>query len=209
MTAMGKPNERRVLALTLVFAVTGIAVAGETEPLVRIASGVSGHIHPACCVTKKATVLVTFGQQEYIDLRIARSDDGGKTWSEPAKFGATQNVNIYPGSLTTLSDGRILHVWNVWYPDEKAQGGKSRFAQFSLSDDDGKTWSEARSLAKPKTPEPHSVIRHPVVELAADEWLFSLMDRTNVYHANTGEERPFGDGRNHGLVPIVRTGKGT
>ena len=79
-------------------------------------------------------MLVIFGQQEYIDLRITRSGDGGKTWSEPAKYGPTQKVNIYPGSLTTLADGRVLHVWNVWYPDKEAQGGKSRFAQFSLSD---------------------------------------------------------------------------
>src|SRR3954466_12012588 len=118
-TPMNVAIVRIACCLTL-FLVAGKLAAADPQPFVRIASGVSGHIHPACCVTKKATVLVTFGQQEYIDLRIARSDDGGKTWSEPAKFGATQNVNIYPGSLTTLSDGRILHVWNVWYPDEKA-----------------------------------------------------------------------------------------
>src|SRR5436190_8667993 len=45
--------------------------ADETPHYVRLASGVSGHVHPAACVTKKGTVLVIFGQQEYIDLRIA------------------------------------------------------------------------------------------------------------------------------------------
>jgi hypothetical protein len=29
------------------------------------------------------------------------------------------------------------------------------------------------------------------------------------YNPQTGEETPFGDGRNHGLVPLVRTVKGT
>ena len=183
--------------------------ADEPQPFVRIASGVSGHIHPAACVTKKGTVLVTFGQQEYIDLRIARSEDGGKTWSEPAKFGPTQKVSIYPGSLTTLADGRVLHAWNVWYPDKSASGGKSRFVQFSLSEDDGQTWSEPRNLARPATPEPHSVIRHSIVEIKPDQWLFSLMDRTILYDTKAEEERPFGDGRKHGLVPIVRTVKGT
>lgn len=197
------------LLLALLFWVTSSLAADETPAYVRLASGVSGHVHPAACVTKKGTVLVIFGQQEYVDLRITRSSDGGRTWSEPAKYGPTQKVNIYPGSLTTLADGRVLHVWNVWYPDKEAQGGKSRFAQFSVSADDGHTWSEPKNLAKPKTPEPHSVLRHPIVELAADQWLFPLMDRTIVYDTKTGEEKPFGDGRNHGLVPIVKTVKGT
>jgi hypothetical protein len=107
---------------------------------------------PSLQRSRPTAALVIFGQQEYVDLRITRSSDGGKSWSEPAKYGPTQKVNIYPGSLTTLSDGRILHVWNVWYADKEAQGGKSRFAQYSLSEDDGLTWSEPKSLAKPKTP---------------------------------------------------------
>ncbi len=198
-----------VLTLVLLSCVAVGFAAEDSPTYVRLASGVSGHVHPSACVTKKGTVLVIFGQREYVDLRITRSSDGGKTWTEPAKYGPTQKVDIYPGSLTTLSDGRILHVWNVWYPEKEAKGGRSRFAQFSLSDDDGLTWSEPTSLAKPKTPEPHSVLRHPIVELSPDQWLFSLMDRTIVYNAKTKEEQPFGDGRNHGLVPIVKTIQGT
>ncbi len=201
----------RCVALMLASFLPGASVFSADDPsaYVRLATGVSGHVHPAACVTKKGTVIVIFGQQEYIDLRITRSGDGGKSWSEPAKYAPTQKVNIYPGSLTTLADGRILHVWNVWYADKEAKGGKTRFAQFSLSDDDGLTWSEPKSLAKPKTPEPHSVLRHPIVELAPGEWVFPLMDRTIVYSLKTGEEKPFGDGRNHGLVPMVKTVKGT
>ena len=128
------------VSLTLAVMLTAsVFAADESLAYVRLASGVSGHVHPAACVTKKGTVLVIFGQQEYIDLRITRSTDGGKSWSEPAKYDPTQKINIYPGSLTTLSDGRILHIWNVWYPDKEAQGGKSRFAQFSLSEDEGQT----------------------------------------------------------------------
>lgn len=178
-------------------------------PFVRIASGVSGHIHPAACVTKTGTVLVIFGQSDYKDLKVARSADGGRTWSEPILFSPTEKLSIYPGSLTTLSDGRIVHVWNTWYPEPGAKGGKSRFAQFSISDDDGVTWSEPKSLAKPKVPEPHSVARHPLIERGPNEWLIALMDRTIVFDPATCHERPFGDGRNHGLTPIVRTPKGT
>src|SRR5262249_48279056 len=79
--------------------------------------------------------------------------------------------------------------------------------RLSVSGDDGKTWSEPKDL--PKNPDAQSVVRHPVLELADDAWLFSLMDRTLVYNPKAGEVKPFGDGRNHGLVPVVRTAKGT
>jgi len=47
------------------------------------------------------------------------------------------------------------------------------------------------------------------VELAKDKWLLPLMDRTVLYNPISGEESTFGDGRNHGLVPIVKTPKST
>lgn len=187
----------------------GTASTLMADPLVRIASGVSGHIHPAACVTRPGTVLVIFSQSDFKDLRQTRSTDGGRTWTEPAAFAPTVGVSLYPGALTTLADGRVVHVWNTWYPDPGAKGGRSRFVQFSVSSDEGLTWSEPKSLAKPATPEPHSVLRHPIVELSPDAWLFSLMDRTVVYNPRTESSQPFGDGRNHGLVPIVRTSQGT
>ena len=171
----------------------------------RIASGVSGHIHPAACVTKAGTVLVIFSQSNYKDLQLVRSTDGGKSWSESAAFELTEKLEIYPGSLTALGDGRVIHAWNTWYKDAKDQ--KSRFVQFSISADDGKTWSEPKNL--PKNANEFSVIRHPVIELADDSWLFSLSDRTIAYNPKTEAVTDFADGTKHGLVPIVRTPKGT
>lgn len=171
---------------------------------VRIASGVSGHIHPALCVTKKGTVIAIFSQSDYRDLKIARSTDGGKTWTTPAPYAPTEKTSFYPGSLTTLTDGRILHTWNVWYPQGKT---KSRYVTFSLSSDDGLTWSEPKNL--PKNPDKESVVRHPIVELSAKQWLMSLTDKTVIYDPTTEQLSPFGDGRVHGLAPIVRTRKGT
>lgn len=174
---------------------------------VRIDSGVSGHIHPALCVTKKGTLVAVYCKSEYKPYLLTRSTDGGKTWSAPALFAPTEKTQVYPGSLTTLDDGRLLHAWNVWYP--AAPKLMSRFVAFSISGDDGVTWSEPKNLSKAKDEKVGSVIRHPIVELSPKAWLFPLMDRTIVYNPETGAETPFGDGQNHGLVPIVRTPKGT
>src|SRR4051794_34220895 len=190
----------------LIVPLAAAANANEAGP-VRLAGGVSGHIHPAVCVAKDGTLVVIFGQADMRDLRQTRSTDGGRTWSEPTPFPPTVGVSIYPGSLTALKDGRIVHAWNVWYPDPPTKGGKSRYVSYSVSSDAGKTWGEPKSLAK--NPASHSVIRHPLVELSENEWLVSLTDRTIVYDPQTGKESPFGDGRVHGLEPIVRTPAGT
>jgi len=76
-----------------------------------------------------------------------------------------------------------------------------------LSDDEGLTWSEPKPF--PRDPAVRSIIRHRIVELAKDRWLVSLSDRTFVFHSDTGKSVTFGDGRVHGLIPIVRTPKGT
>jgi hypothetical protein len=174
---------------------------------VRIESGVSGHIHPALCISTQGTLVATFCKKEFMPHLITRSTDGGRSWSAPVQFPPTDKVAVYPGSLTTLSDGRLLHCWNVWFaPEEKV---KSRYVAFSLSSDDGLTWSTPVNLTKVADPKVHSVIRHPIVELSPNKWLFPLSDRTVLYNLQTGEETALGDGTNHGLVPIVRTPAGT
>src|SRR5436190_23182300 len=111
---------RSLLLLTgLLFLASPMFGADEPAKPVRIASDVSGHIHPAACVTKKGTVLVIYGKRDYRDLRLTRSTDGGKTWSEPIAFAHTEKLEIYRGSLTALRAGRRVHAWNTWYKDAK------------------------------------------------------------------------------------------
>jgi hypothetical protein len=195
-----------LLALPL-FASGLPAQLAEMPPPVRIDSGVSGHIHPALCITRKGTLVAIYCKSEYKPHLITRSSDTGKTWTMPALFGPTDKTQVYPGSLTTLADGRLVHAWNVWF--EVAPQVRSRHVAFSISSDDGVTWSEPKNLNKNKDPKIESVIRHPFVELSPKSWLLPLMDRTVLYNPETGEETPLGDGRHHGLVPIVRTVKGT
>jgi len=179
----------------------------ELSELVRIETGVSGHIHPALCISNKGTLIAVFCKSEFKPYLITRSEDKGKTWSKPVLFPPTVGTQVYPGSLTTLANGNLVHAWNVWFP--VGEKGKSRFVAFSISEDDGLTWSKQKNLNKNKDEKIESVIRHPFVELSQDAWLLPLMDRTVIYNPKTEEEVPLGDGVKHGLVPIVQTPKGT
>ncbi len=184
--------------------VSSFATADELR-LVRIAKPVGGHIHPAACVSPKGTIVVTYGQINHRDLRISRSSDGGHTWIEPTPFEHTIKKTYYPGSLTTLRDGKLMHAWNRW--STETNEAEPRSVLYSLSEDDGVTWSEPKPL--PRTEKVMSVIRHPIVELEVNRWLMPLSDRTFLFDPANGKSEPFGDGRLHGLAPIVRTPKGT
>lgn len=199
------PHAPFVAAVVFLLSTIALAEGDDLSKPIRIADPVNGHIHPAACVSRQGTIVVTYGRINHRDLRITRSTDGGKTWAPPTPFGPTQNKTYYPGALTTLSDGRLLHAWNRW--NSETTEDEPRSVLVSLSSDDGLTWSDPLPL--PRDPKVMSVVRHPIVELAQDRWLFSLSDRTIVFDPAKQTGEPFGDGRQHGLVPIVRTTKGT
>src|SRR5947207_93643 len=128
----------RNLPAAIVLLVLPPALFGQAPgapPAVRLETGVSGHIHPALCISKKGTLVAVYCKSEYKPYLITRSTDGGKTWSKPELFPHTVGSQVYPGSLTTLADGRLVHAWNVWYAaDDKL---RSRYVAYSTSADDG------------------------------------------------------------------------
>ncbi len=123
----------------------------------------------------------------------------------PVAIPGITNCSIYPGSLTVLSDGRILQTWACY-----CGGGENyyRDAHYCVSSDDGLTWSEVRDLPI-ANPTKFTCLRYPLLELTPHRWVWGLYDRTVVFDEQTKQITPFGDGRDHGMSPIVRTPRGT
>lgn len=174
---------------------------------IRVADVIDGHVHPALCVARNSDVLAVYNKQGGggKELLLCRSRDSGKTWTSPVAVPGITDCSIYPGSLTTLSDGQIVLHWSCYH---SAEGKLWRQPQYSVSQDHGATWSAARDIPLPELTN-YSCLRHPVLELSSGRWLLPFYDRTVEFDVSTGKTIPFGDGRNHSMVPIVRTPHGT
>ena len=203
--------------------------AEPVSPLIRVADVIGGHVHPAIGVTGSGDLLAVYNKSGGggKELLLCRSRDGGRTWSSPAAVPVIKDCSIYPGSLTTLRDGRVVLHWSCYRHEgvgnesddpkyRRPPGGKAtvaayrrwRVPQFCISADEGKTWSQSRDLPIDNYTN-HSCLRHPILELNDGQWVCPLYDRTIRYNPRTDTITKFGDGRNHGMVPIVRTSKGT
>ena len=193
------------LALTLL---SGEPVSGGLPPKhTRVADVIGGHVHPSICVTHSGMIIVVYNKEGGGGKRLllCHSQDQGESWSAPRPINTICNCSIYPGSLTTLSDGSLLLNWSCYRVENDRLW---REPQFSLSEDEGVSWSTVQSVPLDNLSN-YSCLRHPVVELSENNWVLPFYDRTVVYDYNTHAVRTFGDGRNHGMVPMVRTAKGT
>lgn len=180
------------------------------EQPVRVADVISGHIHPSLAVTRSGVLLAVYNKQGGggKELLLCRSTDGGRTWTPPVAIPGIKQCSIYPGSLTELSDGRLLLAWSCYRYKGGSNDNYFRTVHYLLSTDEGATWSEPHDL--PVTdPTKFTALRYPLLELTPHRWVWPLYDRTVVFDEKTRELVPFGDGRAHGMVPIVRTPRGT
>lgn len=87
------------------------------------------------------TILVGIRANKTMHTLICRSEDGGKTWSEPMDV-----CYGIPPHLTELNNGTIVLSYATRENTDKGE-------YVRLSSDGGKTWSEGYALAKLSSPE--------------------------------------------------------
>ncbi|MCA9020303.1 MAG: exo-alpha-sialidase, partial [Planctomycetaceae bacterium] len=174
---------------------------------IRVGSVVGGHIHPALCRASNGDLLAVYNENGGggKELLLARSTDGGLTWSASQPIPTIKDCSIYPGSLTTLKSGEIVLHWSCY----RVEGTRRwRVPQFCTSNDHGVTWSPVTEIPLDDYTN-YTCLRHSIMEIDADHWVCPFYDRTVIYDRSKNTIIPFGDGRNHGMVPLVRTGQGT
>ena len=119
-----------LMGLLMLFA-SDFPLRADEEPIkISGSAKVGGHVHPSICRTKDGTLIVVFKSGQ--SLVCVRSTDGGKTWEQPEPIATSAKrpdairevkiFEVYPGSLDTLPDDRVLVTWN-YIADDKAKDG--------------------------------------------------------------------------------------
>ncbi len=196
------------------------AVLAADQPIV-IGKSVAGHVHPSICRTKDGTLIVVYKGADV--LMRTRSLDGGQTW-EPAEAIATSAkrpdvirevkiFEVYPGTADVLPDDRVLVTWNYIADDKAKDGYYERALLYSISADQGRTWSE-QGLIGPVEGKHLGAVRHNVLPWSDGRWLLPLRGAPpRLFNPKTGASEVFTlispDKKQHAFQQIVRTPKGS
>ena len=204
-------------------AAPGIAsrLRAEDQPVLIVPNPKSGHVHPSICRTKDGTLVVVYKGANV--LMRTRSTDGGQTWEKPEAIATSARrpdvirevkiFEVYPGTADTLPDDRIVVTWNYIADDKKTDGYYERALLYSISADQGHTWSE-QALIGPVEGKHLGAVRHNVLPWEGGRWLLPLRGSPpRLFDPQTGETTVFplagADGKQHAFQQIVRTEKGT
>lgn len=197
------------------------AQSAETPVTVAASPKAGGHIHPSICRAKDGTLIVVYKGPQV--LMCARSSDAGKTWSTPEPIATSakrpdvirevKTYEVYPGTADTLPDGRILVTWNYIADDKAKDRYYERALLYTLSSDQGRTWSE-QQLIGPVAGKHLGAVRHNVLAWSEGRWLLPLRDGSpRLYDPKSGDLVTFpvkeADGKQHEFQQIVRTSKRT
>jgi len=197
------------------------AVHADDQPVSIMAGKASGHVHPSICRTKDGTLVVVYKVGN--GLVRSRSTDGGKSWEpqesiptttkRPDVIRESPKFEVYPGTADTLPDGRVLVTWNYIADDKAKDGYYERALLYTLSSDQGKTWTD-QALIGPIDGKHLGAVRHNVLPWSEERWLLPLrVGPPRVFDPKTQYLTVFEvkspDGKQHSFQQIVRTAKGT
>lgn len=209
-----------LLAFWLASLLYGSELHAQDQPVV-IAQAVAGHVHPSICCTKDGTLVIVYKGANV--LMRTRSVDGGQTWERPETIATSAKrpasirqapvFEVYPGTADVLPDDRILVTWNYIADDKAKDGYYERALLYSISNDQGKTWSE-QGLIGPVDGKHLGAVRHNVLPWNDGRWLLPLrVGPPRWFHPQTGELIVFplivADKQQLAIKQIVRTPKGT
>ena len=210
-----------VVSISLLASLAGGSCLSSEDQPISIATAVSGHIHPSICRTKDGTLVVVFKGANV--LMRTRSSDGGVTWEKPEIIATSakrpdvirevKTFEIYPGTADVLADDRVLVTWNYIADDKAKDGYYERALLYSISADQGRTWSE-QGLIGPVDGKHLGAVRHNVLPWSDGRWLLPLrVGPPRLFDSKSGELAVFSltapDKKQHSFQQIVRTAKGT
>ncbi|WP_080905229.1 sialidase family protein [Parabacteroides sp. Marseille-P3160] len=177
----GKPVLNRPDKKTTYYLGVGVRHAGD--------DGVAAYRIPGMATSNKGTLLAVYDArynnssdlQEYIDIGLSRSTDGGQTWEPmriPIKFeeyGGLPKAQNGVGDPAILVDKKSGTIWIVavwthgmgngraWFNSQQGMTiDKTAQLVMAKSDDDGKTWSEPINITEQlKQPEWSFLLQGP------------------------------------------------
>lgn len=195
--------------------------SAEERPVTIVPGPQSGHVHPSICRTKEGSLVVVYRGKGV--LMAVRSTDGGQTWDTPTPIATSakrpdviremKTFEVYPGTADTLPDGRIVVTWNYIAGNRSKDDYYERALLYSLSGDQGRTWSE-QQLIGPVDGKHLGAVRHNVLPMQGGRWLLPLrVGPPRLYDPKNGELTVYplvgSDGKQHSFQQIERTAKGT
>jgi hypothetical protein len=191
----------------------------QDKPVSILAAKIGGHIHPSICQTENGTLVVVYKGANV--LMCSRSTDEGSTWTKPEPITTSarrpdvirevKRFEVYPGTADTLPDDRILVTWNYIADDKAKDGYYERALLYSISADQGRTWSE-QQLIGPVDGKHLGAVRHNVLSWSEGRWLLPLrVGPPRLFKPETGELTVFPltgpHGKQHEFQQIERTVK--